>query len=353
MLDFPAMDWCYWQGKPTATARFKEQLEDFVVTEDLGFSPSGQGEHIFVHIEKKQLNTAYVAEQLAAFTGLPLRAISYAGRKDKFSISRQWFGVHAPGKQDFPWAQWQLDGARILDTSRHDKKLRTGVLKRNHFAIRLKRVSDPESVIARLGVIQQQGVPNYFGMQRFGEVRYLDEEGQQQTKVGGNLTLAHHLLEGKAIKNRNKRSVAISALRAWLFNTFVSERLAHFETERVLEGDVCILAGSNSYFCAEDVDTRLTQRLSCRDIALSAPLWGKGAAIAQAEALQFENKVAQRYPQITTALENLGLKQERRSLLLHPEALEFAQQDDHIRLSFYLPKGCFATAVIRELVECV
>lgn len=351
-LNFPQMDWAYWYGKPTAQATFKQALSDFKVVEDIGFSPSGTGEHIFLLIEKTQLNTAFVAEQLAAFTGLPLRNISYAGRKDKFSISTQWFGVHCPGKKSFAWDEFDLEGVTIKSVSRHDKKLKTGALKRNTFTILLRNVSDIPAVQARLDKIGVNGVPNYFGSQRFGEVRYLDAAGQQCTKFGGNLTLAQNLYNGKGIKNRNKRSVAISALRSWLFNTYISEKIRLDTFASLTTGDVCILNGSNSFFTADILDEAIEQRLENQDIVLSAPLWGAGALASSGAAEDFEQTLANHYPGITTCLCDLGLKQERRAIHLWPEGLIHKVIDEkHIEVAFTLPKGCFATSVLREAVN--
>ena len=351
-LLFPQMDWAYWYGKPTATAKFKDTLSDFKVVEDIGFTPSGAGEHIFLLIEKTQLNTAYVAEQLAAFTDLPLRNISYAGRKDKFSISTQWFGVHCPGKKSFVWEELDLPGVVVKSVSRHDKKLKTGALKRNAFTILLRDVSDISAVEQRLDEISTKGVPNFFGSQRFGEVRYLDEAGQQCTKFGGNLTLAENLYNGKGIKNRNKRSVAISALRSWLFNTYISEKIHQETFATVTAGDVCILSGSNSFFTAETADTTIQQRLIDKDIVLSAPLWGAGELASTDTAKAFEETLATEYPDITKCLEDLGLKQERRAIHLWPQHLTHRVIDkQHIEVSFTLPKGCFATSILREVVQ--
>ncbi len=114
--------WLYSNTPPACTAALKTHPEDFVVTEDLGYSFSGDGEHQFLWVEKKLANTAWVAEQLAKFTGLPLRNVTYAGRKDKYAVTRQWFGLHAPGKPDFDFSGLELEGVKILKQERHNKK---------------------------------------------------------------------------------------------------------------------------------------------------------------------------------------------------------------------------------------
>ncbi len=335
--------WQYQYGQPKGSAGFKLQLTDFVVTEHLGYQPCGEGEHIYLWVRKQGLNTAYVAEQIARFCQLPLRNVTYAGRKDKYATTYQWFGVHAPGKQDFDWSQLHSPQLQVESAARHNKKLRTGALQGNRFRIRLREVSEKSDVEARLSQIERHGVPNYFGAQRFGESRF-----EQQP---GNLALAMKMLEGEAIRNRNKRSMAISALRAWLFNEFVHRRLLTGHHNQMLAGDVCILSGSNSFFCATEIDETLQQRLAQQDIQLSAPMWGKGTLASQGAALNFESQVAEEFNQVTSCLESLGLQQERRAIQLHPTALSWSWQDQDLVIEFDLPSGCFATSVIRELVQ--
>lgn len=335
--------WGYLYGMPATEANLKVEMQDFVVTEQLGYEPCGEGEHIYLWIEKVGLNTAYVAEHIARFAGVHLRAVTYAGRKDKFAITRQWIGVHVPGKQTFDWQQLNLDGLQVISATRHNKKLRTGVLKGNRFEIRLRSLSNEQDLERRLSEIAQTGVPNYYGPQRFGESRH--------GTGGGNLQLAEKMLEGEQIRNRNKRSMAISALRSWLFNQFVHYRMQKHHLNTLLDGDVCILAGSNSFFCASQHDANLEDRLKQRDIYLSAPLWGKGDLSSQKQALSFESDIASRHAQVCSTLADLGLKQERREIILYPEDLSWQQQDKDLLLAFTLPSGCFATSVIRELVN--
>ncbi len=349
-LTYPDVNFAYASSPPMVTAAFKRELSDFKVTEILGFEPTGDGEHIFIRLEKTGLNTAYIAEQLASFVQLPLRNVTYAGRKDKFSQSTQWFGIHSPGKKTFNWDDFQLEGVQIIEITRHDKKLRTGVLKHNHFAITLRAVSDMDELLARIHRIEQCGVPNYYGQQRFGEVRFLDEQGQQQTKVGGNLLLAEQLFTGGKIKNRNKRSVAISALRSWIFNVAVAQRVSSGSDKSIESGDAVMLSGTNSFFVAQEADLPdLQRRFVERDLDLTAPLWGAGKLVTQGEQGAHEQHIAQRYPDICAALVDLGLKQERRAMHLYPQELTTQVLDsDTLLLQFALPVGCFATSILRE-----
>ncbi|MFT5837753.1 MAG: tRNA pseudouridine13 synthase [Flavobacteriales bacterium] len=335
--------WLYQYPKLDISGQFKSTAQDFQVTEILGYEPIGEGEHIYLWVRKIGLNTAYLAEQIAKFTQLPLRAVTYAGRKDKHAQTEQWFSVHLPGKGEFDWTQFNEQGAEVLTSIRHNKKLRTGVLKGNQFNISLRKLSSTSGIDERLQQIKKTGVPNYFGSQRFGNAVH--------DPRGGNLVLANKMINGEAIRNRNKRSMAISALRSWLFNEILNSRLHNGYLNKPLTGDVMQLAGTNSFFCAEKIDDSISQRIEQRDIYLSAPLWGKGHLASQSDALQFEQNFAQQHPAVTQTLEDLGLKQERRAINLFPNELEWSWVDDTLNLRFSLPSGTFATSVLRELID--
>jgi tRNA pseudouridine13 synthase len=335
--------WLHQYPKLNILGQFKASAEDFQVTEILGYEPIGEGEHIYLWVRKTGLNTAYLAEQIAKFTRLPLRAVTYAGRKDKHAQTEQWFSVHLPGKGEFDWTQFNEPGAEILKSIRHNKKLKTGVLKGNRFNITLRQLSSTSGIDERLQQIKQSGVPNYYGSQRFGSTLH--------DPRGGNLVLADKMINGETIRNRNKRSMAISALRSWLFNEFLHSRLLNVSLNKPLSGDVMQLAGSNSFFCALQIDNSIVERIKERDIYLSAPLWGKGQLASQSDALQFEHDLSQQHLAIAQTLEDLGLNQERRAINLFPNDLEWTWTDDALNLIFSLPAGTFATSVLRELLD--
>ena len=348
-MKYPAQDWAHLYQKPTANAGFKCDMADFVVDEILGYELTGDGEHSYVHIEKIGLNTAFVAEALAKFCSLPLRQVTFAGRKDKYGRTLQYFGVHHPQHPDIDFTQFTLPGLRVLSVSKHNKKLKTGHLAGNRFAIVLRKVTDCQDVERRLHQIHKSGVPNYYGQQRFGEMHYKDEQGEPRIRYGGNLALAQHLVDGTGIKQRNKKNLAISALRSWLFNTVIHTRIEQGCFAQPISGDAFVLSGSNSYFIPEDNDPMIDGRLAEGDIHISAPLFGKGTLKTQHNARQLEENVLAQYPQICATLSRLGLKQERRSIRLLPAQLRWDWQANDLHLEFSLPKGCFATSILREL----
>ncbi|WP_416307937.1 tRNA pseudouridine(13) synthase TruD [Neptunicella sp. SCSIO 80796] len=330
--------WLYLHGKPVSSGTIKSCPQDFQVTEIPAYPLTGEGEHIYLWIEKSQLNTAYVAEQLASFTGLPLRAISYAGRKDKYALTQQFFAVHLPGNHNPDWNTFDLSGAKVLSATRHNKKLRTGALKGNRFSITIRELDHPEQVTERLALISRFGVPNYYGEQRFGN-------------QNSNLHLAQKLVQGEVIRNRNKRSMCISALRSWLFNQTISHRIGEKLFSQPIAGDVMKLAGSNSFFVAEQIDDVIEQRIQSGDIQLSAPLWGTGKLASSGTVAELEQRVATEYSSIANTLEKLKLVQERRAIDVKPANLDWKLDANTLTIAFDLPAGCFATSILRELIQ--
>ncbi|RDV27946.1 tRNA pseudouridine(13) synthase TruD [Alteromonas aestuariivivens] len=340
--------WQYAFGRPSSSGALKTHAEDFQVIEDLGYEPSGEGEHQFLFIEKVNTNTAFVAEQLAKVTGLPLRNVTYAGRKDKYAVTRQWFGLHTPGKTDVDLSNWQLDGVKVIAQTRHHKKLRTGQLKGNRFVITLRDVTEPDAALERIEKVRYAGAPNYYGEQRFGVAR-IGTDGQLQQ--GGNLMLAERMVAGEVIRNRNKRSMALSALRSWLFNEALSRRIANGHLDNLLLGDALMLTGSNSFFIHDGSDPTVQSRYDNQDLAPSGPLWGKGSLETREQVLVQESLLAEEFGDLCQYLVQAGMTQERRALKIWPQELEWQCNGDKLTLSFRLPSGCFATSILREILD--
>ena len=166
MIQFNALT--YLHGKPQGTGQLKASPEDFLVVEDLGFEPDGEGEHILVRILKNGCNTRFVADALAKFLKIHAREVSFAGQKDKHAVTEQWLCARVPGNTMPDLSQFQLEGCQVLEYARHKRKLRLGALKGNQFTLVLREVSGRNDVETRLQAIAERGVPNYFGAQRFG-----------------------------------------------------------------------------------------------------------------------------------------------------------------------------------------
>lgn len=330
-------DWAFAQGLPTAKGRIRVEPEDFRVDETLGFFPDGEGAHRWLWVEKRGCNTEWVARQLARVADVHPRDVGFAGLKDRHAVTRQWFSVPLPAAQQPDWAALEAEGIRVLEAVAHSRKLRRGTLQGNRFALRISRVEgDRDEVERRLERIRSEGVPNYFGPQRFG-------------REMGNLTLALELFRGEVrLRNRNRRSLALSAARSWLFNELLSRRVARGDWNRLLPGDVAALSGSNSVFKVGAPDDELMQRLRAGDIHPTGPLWGRGELMSQGDCRELETAVADAWPELAAGLEEAGLRQERRPLRLLPGELEWCWDSGDLNVQMVLPAGAYATTVLRE-----
>lgn len=336
--------WQYLHGEPQVKARFKTTPEDFQVTEDFTPSDDEQGEHQWLWIEKRGANTRYVADQLAAFAGIAERDVGFAGMKDRHAVTRQWFSIQLPGQELLDWQQLDQTEFKVLRVVRQPRKLKTGAHKGNQFRIRLRDVSDIAALQARFAELMQHGVPNYFGEQRFGRGGRNIHEALRWFSAGRKRRVSRH-----------KQGLLLSAARSFLFNEVLSARLEQHQ-QLPLSGDVMQLAGTRSYFLCEHLDAEIEQRLASGDITPTAPLWGRGALPTGAAVEVLEKQITAKHPELRAGLEQNGLKQDRRALWLRLQQAELSMAEDAEKdcwLSFYLPTGCFATSVIRELITIV
>ncbi|AOO59253.1 tRNA pseudouridine(13) synthase TruD [Raoultella ornithinolytica] len=339
MIAFNELTWLH--GKPQGQGILKANPEDFVVVEDLGFAPDGEGEHLLVRILKTDCNTRFVADALAKFLKIHAREVSFAGQKDKHAVTEQWLCARLPGKEMPDLSKFQLEGCQVLEYARHKRKLRLGALKGNQFTLILREISDRDEVERRLQAVAAQGVPNYFGAQRFG--------------IGGsNLLGALRWAEsGAPLRDRNKRSFWLSAARSGLFNQQVSIRLKKPEFNQVVDGDALQLAGRGSWFVATPEErAQLQERVDNRELMITAALPGSGEWGSQREAQAAEQAAVAEETQLQALLVREKVEAARRAMLLYPQQMSWNWWDDvTVELRFWLPAGSFATSVVRELIN--
>jgi tRNA pseudouridine13 synthase len=329
-------EWARAHGAPLFAASIRSRPSDFRVIENLGFDLSGSGEHDFLWVEKVAANTDWVARRVARHAGVRPGDVGYAGMKDRHAITQQWFSV--PGRGSVDWGSFAAEGVTILAVHRHDRKLRRGAHASNTFCIALRTPQAPSmrhAVEERLACIAACGVPNYFGPQRFGHGL-------------GNVDLARRLFAGARLK-RDKRSIAISAARSFLFNEILSARVTDGSWERILPGERVNLDGSGSVFRAEVIDDTIERRASELDIHPTATLWGLRSEISGEVVETLERNATDVHADLRIGLEGLSVKAAHRPLRLRLSDLSCEFQDDAVWLEFSLPPGAFATAVLREI----
>lgn len=302
-------------GNPGLEGSYRVRCEDFRVEELPGWTPDGNGEHLLLEVEKTGSNTAFVAQALAREAGIDVRDVSWCGAKDRHAVTRQWFSLRdpsaactlAPGAAGKGWS--------VLAAARHRRKLRRGDHAGNRFRIRIELdEAPPPELLPWVHERLATGVPNYFGPQRFG-------------RSGSNLHAAQLWVEGGVQGGRLPRRGAargflLSAARALLFNEVLAARLLAGSACSVLEGEALL------------------------DGEPTGPLWGRGRTLATGVAGAVEAAALAPWQAWCARLEQVGLNQQRRALWLRPRSADATLAGRSLTLSFTLPAGAFATAVL-------
>ncbi|WP_201594406.1 tRNA pseudouridine(13) synthase TruD [Psychrobacter fulvigenes] len=349
---------------PVQRATYKTSATDFVVNEILPLKFTGEGEHLWLHIEKLGMNTAYLAKLLSEWADIPLRDVGYSGLKDRQALTTQWFSLRIPLRQlpDSEFAPIDIgdnESVTILAQHWHNKKLNRGTHRANQFIITLRDIElegdDKSSVEQHLANIGTTGVPNYFGPQRFGW-------------NGNNIREALALFARPAPENRpqpkkskrkraprEQNSMELSAARSLIFNEILAARVRDGSWNTGLAGEVFNLDGSGSIFDSEAIDDALRARVTSGDIHPTAVLWGMGNDKVSGQAAQLEKNVVNNsalLTQLATGLEQRDIKAQRRALRLPIEDMSWKWSDEQtLVLSFTLTTGSFATSVLASLVQ--
>jgi tRNA pseudouridine13 synthase len=399
---------------PGLGGRLRQRPEDFLVEEQPLYQPGGEGEHIYVLVEKRNLSTLMAARVLARHFGVHPSAVGHAGLKDKVAITRQVFSIHTPGKrpEDFPMLTHERMG--ILWTDLHSNKLRTGHLAGNRFSIRIRGVEMTRALQAgaALRILEREGVPNRIGEQRFGytlrnhlvgralilgdhagvlaallgpaegmpdgqiEARRLYAAGRYEEALhaflpqsrterrvlgvlmrGGSAAKAIHAIE------RTEEEFFLAAFQSAVFNAVLDRRLVEGTLGTLVEGDLAFKHDNRAVFAVETatLGDELTGRLSRFEISPSGPMWGPGMMRASGAVDQAEVAAL---TALGVTVEDLDRFGERRSKRLvgtrRPLRVRLTDPDveggvdehgSYVRVAFDLPRGAFATTVLREIMK--
>ncbi|WP_150123588.1 tRNA pseudouridine(13) synthase TruD [Halotalea alkalilenta] len=333
-------DWPRALGEAPAPGSFRATPEAFVVIESFGFSPQGDGEHLWFWIEKRGVDTRRAVSLLSRIMGVSEAAIGYSGLKDRHAVTRQW--LSAPLRETPDPGQLEAlasEGVKVLEVHRHPRKLKRGSHRLNRFVLEIGFAeSDREAVEARWQALVETGAPNYFGAQRFGH-------------GGANLPRARALLARGWRKRDDRGGLLLSTARSYLFNRTLAARVAAGLWNVALPGEVLNLDGSGSLFLAtaED-DAALAARLGAFDVHPTAPLWGRGRLGSEGEAAAFERAQVADEAILIEGLERAGVELARRALRVRLIEPGWTPIDGGARLDFSLVRGAYATAVLRELI---
>jgi tRNA pseudouridine13 synthase len=260
--------------------------------------------------------------------------VGYAGLKDRRAVATQWFSVPQSHTQ---WPSVRTPEFDVLEAHAHTRKLPRGALAGNSFVIRARRVTATDGQLTeRVTAIEQRGVPNYFGPQRFG-------------RDGLNLS---RISAGPRSLRQTERGFVLSAARSLIFNAVLAERTRDGSWERLRVGDVANLDGRGSVFAVDQLDSTLIERCQRLDIHPTGPMWGRGLPSSKGEVLELESKVAVQFAAAAELLSDAGMEQERRSVRMSVGRLSWAREtDDTAVFRFGLTRGSFATTVLREIFD--
>jgi tRNA pseudouridine13 synthase len=328
-------------GAIPGSALIRSCPEDFQVTEELGFELSGEGEHCFLYLQKRQLNTMELLQRLCELSGVAPGSVGFSGLKDRNAITRQWFSVGMAGRVEPDWTALETSGdVQVLEVGRHRRKLRRGVHRANRFKLVLRHVEGERTELeSRLSTLRDEGVPNYFGEQRFG-------------RNGSTMEQARRWIGSRRRVSRDKRSLYFSALRAYVFNQLLAQRVNNSDWNVVKRSDVCVLRGTRSFFTCDEVSEDIRGRVACGDIHPGLPLWGRGPASLRGKPVDGQADPLTGCNDICDFLESSGLELAWRATRLLPD--DFCWQfcdDGTLQLDFALGAGSYATALLAELVR--
>ena len=314
--------------------------DDFEVEEIPAYAPSGQGEHLFLWIEKIGVDTPEAALRVASALGLHLSDVSWAGLKDRVARTRQWLSVPARAEATLG-SLVPTPELRLLGHARHGNKLRVGHLRGNRFRIRIRDAERPGAAAPILARLVAEGLPNAFGEQRFGR--------------GDTALRGRALIRGERLPQRPsafERKLYVSAYQAQLFNQMLEARLREGAIRRALAGDLMRKTDSGGLFvCREpDVDQ---PRVDRGEIIATGPIFGWKMQRPAGEVDAAEQAVLSAEGLTLDSFRRLGGVAEgtRRPYAVPVTDVHSSIEGSTVELSFTLPAGSYATVLLDEVVK--
>lgn len=319
---------------PGGGGALRTEPRDFVVEELPAYPLSGAGDHLYLQLEKTGHTTVHVVRELARHLGVPDKQIGVAGLKDRHAVTTQWLSV--PAKLEERLGGFALPGVRILEQTRHGNKLGIGHLRGNRFTVRVRGAAGMAPQAGEtLRELARLGVPNYFGPQRFGLGGLNAEEGLR-------------VMRGESrLRDPRLTRFLVSSVQSLLFNRFVSERLSRGVFDQLLEGDMAKKHDTGGVFRVEDALLESPRALR-GEVSATGTLFGRKVAPLTGEAGDLERGVLAAYALTPEAFRSR--KGDRRLTRVFLEDPTLTVSDNGYTVAFELPRGSFATSVLRELV---
>jgi len=339
---------------PGIGGRIKQTPEDFEVEEIPAYEPRGQGEFLYLWVEKRDMGAEYFFRQVAHRLNIPSSGIGAAGMKDRHAVTRQMISV--PASVQDRLHEIEGDGIRLLKVSRHGNKLRPGHLHGNRFRILIRDVSNVNVAAAILERLRKSGLPNYYGPQRFGRGGETGQLGLALLRGQSSASSAANGSETVPRKNRPLspwlRRLALSAAQSALFNHCLGQRLTDGLFRRVLSGDVMAKWPYGGLFVVDNPGHE-QERFDARETVTTGPMFGRKMFEASGEARQLEEEVLVSAGLTLNSFHGFGklLQGTRRKNLIYVDDLQIAPETEGVRMCFSLPAGSYATVLLREFMK--
>lgn len=383
----------YLTNQPGIGGDIKRYCEDFFVEELPLFSPSGDGEHTFFEVEKLGMTTLEAARRIAGALGVPIESVGFAGMKDSRSVSRQWMSLWKIPPERI--LSLDIAGLKVLQAKKHNQKLKAGQLSGNRFRIIVRGVgrSALEAAGDIFSVLVRRGVPNYFGEQRFGVsgnghligkailegdyglalkifVCARDDRRLLESFERGELDKAREMIpvgffyERACLKRlmtsgpeaamttalpKKLLRLFVSAYHSHLFNRILERRMDTMDA--LFEGDLAVFGfrGGRHFRAsgADAADEKTRERLKSFEISPSGPVPGRKVELAGGLQGAIELDVLKDFD--LSRARNRGTRRPLR-FPIHGLGIGF-KEPDALEVKFTLPMGCYATAVMREVMK--
>ncbi|WP_407538839.1 tRNA pseudouridine(13) synthase TruD [Deinococcus radiomollis] len=306
---------------------------DFQVDELPLYLPSGEGEHLYIHVRKTGHTTAHVLRELGLQLGLRPQDIGVAGLKDRHAVTTQWLSL--PNKAERRLPGFALEDVEILDVSRHANRLGMGHLKGNRFTVRVRDAAGTAALAqATLSQLERLGIPNYFGPQRFGLGGLNAEEGLR-------------VLRGESrLRDPAVRRFLVSSVQSLIFNRFLALRLERGLFAGLLTGDMAKKHDTGGVFEVQDAETE-SPRAERGEVSATGTLFGRKVKPLTQDAGLLEQEALAAWNLTPGAFSSR--KGDRRIVRMFAQDVKLTPEEDGYTVSFSLPRGSFATSLLREL----
>lgn len=386
--------------QPGIGGQLKATPEDFVVEEIPLYPALGEGRHVYATVEKRGLSTYAAIRAIAKALNISPRTIGHAGLKDTQAVTRQTLSIENVPPETVQ--ALDLPKIKILGVCPHRNKLKVGHLAGNRFVIRVRQVEQTviPTVEKVLEILGDQGVPNFFGEQRFGNRANTHRLGELLVRQDAPEFVAEYLgrpqnSETKAVQaaralidvgqwaealvqwpnylsderrvlaaivkadgqvdvafkrlDRKLANLFVAAFQSYLFNHLLTDRLARLG--QLEQGDVAYIHSKGAAFIVEDVAAE-QPRADRFEISPSGPLFGPKLLMATGQPGHREQQMLTAHDLTLDDFKVPGLKiRGLRRPFRFPLKQAQVWWDDGLMLSFELPPGAYATTVMAEIMK--